>query len=212
MDPQDGKSLRVCVKWALKIFNASASLSGRPLSTTKALATKSTITNVSGTLTFFRPREMLKKSPLAYSSPSISKQSKDTKGVISRENCSLPPAKRPMIFQPFWTTSNHRVDPYRDEFSTERFVGRYRGISTRTKLEVLPRNLCPLINERRLLLTNPASSTRQTIKSKHPSELAVKDDLSNTSVTLSTLQSFYCLVDQWRLAVAGATGFQNTSQ
>ena len=103
------------------------------------------------------PREMLKKSSLAYSSPSISKQSKDTKGVISRENCSLPPAKRPMIFQPFWTTSNHRVDPYGDEFSTERFVGRYRGISTRTKLEVLPRNLCPLINERRLLLTNPAS-------------------------------------------------------
>ena len=65
-------------------------------------------------------------------------------------------AKRPMIFQPFWTTSNHRVDPYRNEFSTERLVGRYRGISTRTKLEVLPRNLCPLINERRLLLTNPA--------------------------------------------------------
>ena len=133
-----------------KNFHASASLSGRPLSTTKALATKSTITNVSGTLTFFRPREMLKKSSLAYSSPSISKQSKDT-----RENCSLPPAKLPMIFQPFWTTSNHRVDPNRDEFSTERLVGRYRGISTRTKLEVLPRNVCPLINERRLL-TNPA--------------------------------------------------------
>ena len=103
------------------------------------------------------PQRNVKKSPLAYSSPSISKQSKDTKGVISRENCSLPPAKRPMNFQPFWTTSNHRVDPYRDEFSTERFVGRYGGISTRTKLEVMPRNLCPLINERRLLLTNPAS-------------------------------------------------------
>ena len=54
-------------------------------------------------------------------------------------------------FQPFGTTSIHRVDPYRDEISSERFVGRYI-ISTRTQLEVLPRNLCPLINDRRLLL------------------------------------------------------------
>ena len=175
----------------------------------KRLLTKSTITNVSGILTFFRPREMLKILPLQFAIDFKAVQryersyfsggklrpnslrthtyfrllchNKSRKYVCVRRL----PAKRPMIFQPFWTTSIHRVDPYRDEFSTERFVGRYRNISTRTKLEELPRNLCPLINERRLLLTIKSyKSTRQIIKSKHPSELAVKDDLSNTSVTL----------------------------
>ena len=57
-----------------------------------ALATKATISNVSSALcVLFCPRELLKKSR-PYSSPSTSKQSKET------ENCSLPPAKRPLIF------------------------------------------------------------------------------------------------------------------
>ena len=116
-----------------------ASLSGRLSATTKAVATKATIRNVSRALTLFRPREMLKKSPL---------QSKATKGVISRENCSLPPAKRPLIFnrsEPVLSIVSTRTET--NFPGTERFVGRYRGISTRTQLEVLPRNLCPLINE-----------------------------------------------------------------
>ena len=36
-------------------------------------------------------------------------------------------------------------------------------------------------------------------------ELAVKD----TSVLLSTLQNYYCPIDQWGVAVAGATGLLN---
>ena len=76
----------------------------------KALMRKATISNVSRALcVVFRPRELLKESR-PYSSPSTSEQSKET------ENCSLPPAKRPLIF-------NHS-EPYRDEFYTERFVGR----------------------------------------------------------------------------------------
>ena len=152
--------------------------------TTKALATKSTITNVSGTLTFFRPREMLKMLPLQFTIDFKAVQRYE-RSYFSGKLSSTAGQTADDFSTVLDNFSIHRVDPYRDEFSTERFVGRYRSISTRTKLEVLPRNLCPLINERRLLLTIKSyKSTRQTIKSKHPSELAVKDDLSNTSVTL----------------------------
>ena len=97
---------------------------------------------------------MLKKSPLQFAIDFKAVQRYERSYFSGKLQSAKPPPKRPMIFQPFWTTSIHRVDLYRDELSTECFVGRYRGISTRTKLEVLPRNLCPLINERRLLLTN----------------------------------------------------------
>ena len=82
----------------------------------------------------------------------VSPQSKATKRVISRENCSLLPAKRPLIFnrsEPLLSTVSTRT---KTNFPMNVFFGRYRGISTRTQLEVLPRNLCPLINESRLLL------------------------------------------------------------
>ena len=73
----------------------------------KALATKATISNVSSALcVLFFPRELLKKSR-PDSSPSTSKQSRET------ENCSLPPAKRPLIFnrsEPVLSTVSTRTE------------------------------------------------------------------------------------------------------
>ena len=57
----------------------------------KALARKATISNVSSALCVVSPQRIVKKKS-SLSSPSTSKQSKET------ENCSLPPAKRPLIF------------------------------------------------------------------------------------------------------------------
>ena len=112
----------------------------------KALARTATISNVSSALcVLFSPIELLKKSR-PYSSPSTSKQSKET------VNCSLPPAKRPLIF-------NYQT---------------LQADETNDKNQNIPHDL---------------HITRQPYPLL---ELAVKD----TSVMLSTLQNFYCLIDQ----------------
>ena len=143
----------------------------------KALATRATISNVSIALgVLFRLRELLKKIR-PYSLPYTSKQSKET------ENCSLPPAKRPLIF--------NRSEPVPST------------VSTRFTLNVLledasgDEDVCILLG----LQADETNDENQNIPHKlhnitrqpYPLlELAVKD----TSVMLSTLQNYYCLIDQ----------------
>ena len=87
MDPQDGKS---CLREVLKIFNTSTS-------NDKSACDESDDHERFKRINVVWPQRNVKKSR-PYSAPSASKQSKDTKVVISRENCNLPPAKRPLIF------------------------------------------------------------------------------------------------------------------
>ena len=136
-----------------------------------ALATKATISNVSIALcVLFSPRELLKKSR-----PSTSKQSKET------GNCSLLPAKRLLIF--------NRSEPVSSTVSTR--------TETNFTLNVLLEDASG--NEDVCILTAETNEKNQNIPhdlhnithQPYPLlELWVKD----TSVMLSTLQNYYCLL------------------
>ena len=100
VDPQDGKSSRVCAKCALKIRNATTLCEF--IRTALTCNDNSACDESDDQQRFKRfnvvsPQRSIKKSR-PYSSPSTSKQSKETKEVISQEKCSQPPAKRPLIF------------------------------------------------------------------------------------------------------------------
>ena len=147
-----------------------------------AIATKATISNVSIALcVLFSPRELLKKSR-PYSSPSTSKQSKET------ENCSLPPAKRPLqIF--------NRSEPVLSTVSTRT----ERNFTLNVLLEDVSGNedVCILLGlqaaETNDKNQNIPHDLHNITRQPYPLlELAVKD----TSVMLSTLQNYYCLIDQ----------------
>ena len=94
VDPQDGKSSRVCAKCTLKIRNASVLIEF----ITTALNRQNTDEESQGEqrlkqMNIVSPQRNFKK-PRAYSSPSTSKQSS-----LPRQNSTrLPPAKRPLPF------------------------------------------------------------------------------------------------------------------
>ena len=102
LDPQDGKSSRVCAKCALKIRNASTLIEF----ITTALNRQNTDEESQGEqrlkrMNIVSPQRNIKK-PRAYSSPSTSKQSS-----LPRQNLNpmrLPPAKRPLLF-------SERIEP-----------------------------------------------------------------------------------------------------
>ena len=105
MDPQDGKSSRVCAKCALKICNASTLCEF--IRTALTCNDNSACDESDDQQRFKCQRSVNKSRP--YSLPSTSKQSKQMKEVNSPENCNLPPAKCPLNF------SRSEPAPYRTE-------------------------------------------------------------------------------------------------
>ena len=111
MDPQDGKS---CLREVLKIFNASTlcEFIKTVKCNDKSACDESDDHERFNRINVVSPQRNVKKSR-PYSAPSTSKQSKDTEVVISRENCSLPPANRPLIFncsEPLLSTVSTRTE------------------------------------------------------------------------------------------------------
>ena len=126
------------------------------------------------------PQRIVKKSR-PYSSPSTLKQSKET------ENCSLPPAKRPLIFNRFEpvpstvstrTETNFTLNVLLEDASGDEDVCILLGLQadgTNDKNQNIPHDLHNITRQPYPVL-----------------ELAVND----TSVMLSTLRKYYCLIDQ----------------